>query len=774
VPVGATLLVLAAVAATYADVFTGTWGWLLDDTENYVDNKHIHDYDIEWCWFDGVVLDVYEPIALTFKTMLVYPSFGLNPDKYRQVSLAIHCVNVVGIMAVSHTLLARIFLLGEKGDPRRKIMENALTLGTFFYGCHPLRAQVVGWASCIPYLLSGPFALLAVYAYIEADCCWSTASGKAMMLVAGFGFACSVLCKAPGITLPGVMVLLSLLLTICAKKPRNPKQEDVLGFYIKFLKTWALKFWWLPLLFGFLFNLVLWGNSKIKRVNIEYMPPFERVMRAGRAIGFYLSKLILPLNLKAGYFIPTGGVYGVTMECYAGMAVVLVLTMLSVFALLSRSVLRIKLENNKQATASEDDPSSTDAASHPASPSKTNVSISPGGSVSKADEADSGTVTSTLCLGAAITWLCYVILLLPTLGLVQHGSPIMAADRYTYLADMVFVPAFAALCTVLGIDLHPLAASTGGGGAGWADKNKSKGKGKQGAGMSTAPRALGGMVVLVLAVFAMSSRDVLSRYRGSLPLWKHAVDADDTDGEARLMYGEALVKMPQPPMDKSNFKEAIDVLEAVLDRNMSINTRPKHQLHFYVGSAYKQGLNFEKTVEHYKASVNINPRFDPAQYNLGNVLMYDLKRYDEAAHHYAMSIKPGSRDHEAHLQAAGAFEKTIESDKKSHDPRHHECTYHYKQAVEMQPFDPGLRQRFGVYYSRNNRHQRAIVEYKKCNELTRGRHLACWKNMAMGLQAVHQPEKALEAYEKALKLGDKNENTPQRIQEIKTLLQQTK
>jgi hypothetical protein len=41
-----------------------------------------------------------------------------------------------------------------------------------FYGCHPLRAQVVGWASCISYLLSGPFALLAVYAYIEADWRW--------------------------------------------------------------------------------------------------------------------------------------------------------------------------------------------------------------------------------------------------------------------------------------------------------------------------------------------------------------------------------------------------------------------------------------------------------------------------------------------------------------------------------------------------------------------------------------------------------------------------
>ena len=107
---------------------------------------------------------------------------------------------------------------------------------------------------------------------------------------------------------------------------------------------------------------------------------------------------------------------------------------------------------------------------------------------------------------------------------------------------------------------------------------------------------------------------------------------------------------------------------------------------------------------------------------------------------------------------------------KGPDVRHYEVVHHYKRAIELQPFDPGPRQRLGVYYSRQGRHQRAIVEYRACIKLTRGRHMPCWKNMALGLQAVHQPKLALEAYEKALQLGDKGEKTPQKMQELKAML----
>ena len=35
-----------------------------------------------WCWFDGVILDVYEPVALTFKTLFMVPFIGLDPAAY--------------------------------------------------------------------------------------------------------------------------------------------------------------------------------------------------------------------------------------------------------------------------------------------------------------------------------------------------------------------------------------------------------------------------------------------------------------------------------------------------------------------------------------------------------------------------------------------------------------------------------------------------------------------------------------------------------------------
>eukprot|EP00935_MAST-01C_sp_MAST-1C-sp1_P001943 g1943.t1 len=605
-----------------------------------------------------------------------------------------------------------------------------------------------------------------------------------------------------------------------------------------------MKFWWLPLLFAFLFNLVVWGNTKIKRQKILGLTTGERVMRAVRAVGFYLMKLLLPINLKAGYFIPTGGINALAMECYAGAAITLFLTAASVATLLSASALGLPpaLGRKRVQTPPTTITAATAATSpklrsppkgalkQPGSPASPPRSVSFGEDEVRVMTPSSGKkggrgspttkLTSELApvsggggnagatagvsygFGCAVAWLSYLVLLLPTVGLVQHGSPILAADRYTYLADMVLVPAFAALCTAMELDLplldavlNPFGSSKGDSSSKKGGKGKGKGRGGgdggtnggsgsgssgggSGGGSTLLSRVLAPVLVLVITVLVASSREVLSRYRGSLPLWRHAVQSDADDGEARLMYGEALFRMPpeQAPKDKSNMREALEVLTAVFDRNLSINSRPLFQLHFYVAGAYKAGRDFEKSAEHFKAAVTIEPQFDPAQYNLGNVLMYDLQRHEEAGYHYAMASRPGKPDPEALMNAGAAYEKAVEVDAprmdttKGPDVRHYEVVHHYKRAIELQPFDPGPRQRLGVYYSRQGRHQRAIVEYRACIKLTRGRHMPCWKNMALGLQAVHQPKLALEAYEKALQLGDKGEKTPQKIQELKAML----
>ena len=110
------------------------------------------------------------------------------------------------------------------------------------------------------------------------------------------------------------------------------------------------------------------------------------------------------------------------------------------------------------------------------------------------------------------------------------------------------------------------------------------------------------------------------RYRDSLALWKHAVAADDDDGEAKMFLGEAWLKQVLSEgisceimhetnacfttvtvrsvfyrhfpcaQDPPENDETISVLEDVVDRNLTINNRPRNQMHFYIATAYVSWL----------------------------------------------------------------------------------------------------------------------------------------------------------------------------------------
>ena len=165
------LCVAAGVLATFRrsvpDVAPARQFVEYDDPVNFVNNPHIHGFtseNLSWIWRDGVVLGVWEPAALLFK-LCVGSATGHTAGGCLLASLLLHVANcVLGFClccaaaapaAAGHTPSA------GRGLSPSSLWVGCCALASLAFGAHPLRVEVVEWASAQPYLLAALAALAA-------------------------------------------------------------------------------------------------------------------------------------------------------------------------------------------------------------------------------------------------------------------------------------------------------------------------------------------------------------------------------------------------------------------------------------------------------------------------------------------------------------------------------------------------------------------------------------------------------------------------------------
>src|SRR4051812_2417004 len=156
------LLALVAYSPALAGRFV-SW----DDTTNFVLNPDFQGLDwprIRWAW-GTFHLGVYQPLSW----MLLeseYAIWGLEPWGFHLTSLLLHAVSALVLYRLAVALLERC-----PGGPPDHVgwpIHLGAGLAVASFVAHPLRAEVVAWVSCQPYLLCALFALLAVHAYLRA------------------------------------------------------------------------------------------------------------------------------------------------------------------------------------------------------------------------------------------------------------------------------------------------------------------------------------------------------------------------------------------------------------------------------------------------------------------------------------------------------------------------------------------------------------------------------------------------------------------------------
>ena len=156
------LLVVAAFSPCLGNDFV-TW----DDDKNFLENPSYRGLgwsQIYWAW-TSFQIGVYQPLAWMILEA-EYVLFGLKPWGYHLTSLILYAIDTVVLFLLTLTLLARC----RPDDGRAGTLGPALGAGlaVALFAVHPLRTEVVAWASCQPYLPCALFSMLAVLAYLRA------------------------------------------------------------------------------------------------------------------------------------------------------------------------------------------------------------------------------------------------------------------------------------------------------------------------------------------------------------------------------------------------------------------------------------------------------------------------------------------------------------------------------------------------------------------------------------------------------------------------------
>ena len=173
-----------------------------DDPSNFVGNAHVQHglalADVAWAFRDGVVLWVYEPVALLAKMLACSAIAHANagggggrsgggsstcfehagaPRALALISLALHLGAALLAYGTATDLVAALLARGGGGGGGRarsgggelRAAERGVCAGAVLlvFGAHPLRAEVLGWASCLPYTLAALFAAGAVRAQLR-------------------------------------------------------------------------------------------------------------------------------------------------------------------------------------------------------------------------------------------------------------------------------------------------------------------------------------------------------------------------------------------------------------------------------------------------------------------------------------------------------------------------------------------------------------------------------------------------------------------------------
>ena len=587
-------VVPAALALTTLIVFlpalkAGFVNW--DDEVNFLVNPNYRGLglaQLQWM-FTNFLMGNYIPLTwMTFG--LDYIVWGMNPAGYHLTNILLHAANAVLFYFIALHLL-------RLSAPRHLVDgTSAPVIGSAFatllFAVHPLRAESVAWITERRDVLSGFFYLAAVLTYLRYCGVSDQQTGRARNAPgwywASLGFfAAALLSKSMAMTLPAILLLLD-------------------AYPLRRLGVVGSSRRWLP----------------SRSVVVEKLPFFLLSLVAG-----YISLVALDLSTQVAARSgaihwnadATGEVSSIDRIAISANALLFYLW---------KMVVPLRLSPFYQLP--------------PTSGFETGSAV--------ISCAVVFVVTAIVIVGyrrwpaLAAVWVGWIVILSPVISV-----PLIAADRYTYLASA----GWALLC---------------GGGVGYAWRYWQQ--------WNVDARISGSLVALALAVvsaLAVLTWNQVRVWRDSETLWAHAVAAWPT-ARSYNRLGAALTQ-------RGKWAEAIENFEAAL----RINPRYIHA-HTALGFAFAVQGRLTEALEQYDDALRIAPRFASAHTGLGLVFATQGK-LSEASDHFRRALESAPGDAQAHFYLGLILKK---------QGKWGEAAAHFRQAAQADPNSEQAQNQWGL------------------------------------------------------------------------------
>lgn len=201
----AVVVVLWSFAAFSPSLRNGFVDW--DDYQNLRDNEHVRSFspeNVKWM-LTAAHLGVWQPVAWTV-TALEYGMFGGDEESFSRgmhgANILLHALaSVLALFLIRSILLHAFRMRGKKVPPS---VEIAAASSALLFAVHPLRVELVAWATAQPYILAVIFLLASALFYLEAA---ESGERKPLLLSWAF-FALSLMSKSIGVPLVPLLLLL--------------------------------------------------------------------------------------------------------------------------------------------------------------------------------------------------------------------------------------------------------------------------------------------------------------------------------------------------------------------------------------------------------------------------------------------------------------------------------------------------------------------------------------------------------------------------------------
>jgi tetratricopeptide (TPR) repeat protein len=292
------LLVLVAMAA-YLPVL-GNGFVDMDDDLNFLSNYDYRGLSLDtlgWAW-RTYLLGVYQPVAWMILGT-EYSFCGMDPRGYHLVSVMLHSFNCVLLYYLTLALLRRAWPESCGAEGRAARVGAAFAVAIF--AVHPLRVEVVAWASCQPYLPCAMFGMLTTLAYLRAD---EAIGGprRAWLVLAYLLFGLALLSKAAAVGLAAVLILVDVYplgrLPLNPARWPEPESRAILREKVPFLVIAAV--------FMIIAVLAKREFDSLAPFHLSWDEWSSRIAQSSYGPCFYLIKTMLPVGLSAYYPLPEG------------------------------------------------------------------------------------------------------------------------------------------------------------------------------------------------------------------------------------------------------------------------------------------------------------------------------------------------------------------------------------------------------------------------------------------------------------------------------------